>query len=62
MDNKALPRAVYRLQLNPDFTFVDARNIVPYLHTLVSVTYISHPASHPVRVVPMVTISSIMAD
>lgn len=42
MDNKALPRAVYRLQLNPDFTFVDARNIVPYLHTLgISHLYLS---------------------
>lgn len=34
MANKPVPSAVYRLQLNRDFTFDDASRIVPYLHLL----------------------------
>lgn len=30
----ALPRATYRLQFNADFTFTDARKIIPYLQLL----------------------------
>ena len=38
----SIPRATYRLQLNRDFTFVQATAIVPYLATLgVSHCYIS---------------------
>jgi (1->4)-alpha-D-glucan 1-alpha-D-glucosylmutase len=38
----AIPRATYRLQLNPDFTFADATAIVPYLAALgVSDLYLS---------------------
>ncbi len=29
-----IPVATYRLQFNPDFTFADADNIIPYLHLL----------------------------
>ncbi len=37
-----VPRATYRLQLTPDFTFEDARAVVPYLATLgVSDVYVS---------------------
>lgn len=42
MRPEMVPRAVYRLQLNPAFTFTDARHIVPYLHALgVSHLYLS---------------------
>lgn len=42
MGDKAIPRALYRLQLNRDFTFVDAGRLVPYLHALgISHLYLS---------------------
>ncbi|MGY6276666.1 malto-oligosyltrehalose synthase [Methylomonas sp. MgM2] len=42
MQNELVPRAVYRLQLNPDFTFNDASDIVPYLQALgISHLYLS---------------------
>lgn len=33
-DERQMPRATYRLQFRPDFTFQDARQIVDYLHRL----------------------------
>ncbi len=42
MAGKPFPRAVYRLQLNREFTFDDAHRIVPYLHALgISHLYVS---------------------
>ncbi len=42
MVGKSVPRAVYRLQLNREFTFADAKTIVPYLHDLgISHLYVS---------------------
>jgi (1->4)-alpha-D-glucan 1-alpha-D-glucosylmutase len=42
MTPRAIPRATYRLQLNRDFTFVQAAEIVPYLAGLgISHAYIS---------------------
>lgn len=34
MSSPRIPSATYRLQLNADFTFEDARRLVPYLHRL----------------------------
>lgn len=33
-DERQMPRATYRLQFRPDFTFNDAQNLVDYLHRL----------------------------
>src|SRR5688572_11714802 len=33
-DNRRIPTATYRLQLNRNFTFDDARKLVPYLQAL----------------------------
>ena len=33
-ETRHVPRATYRLQFSPDFTFRDAQGIVPYLHAL----------------------------
>jgi (1->4)-alpha-D-glucan 1-alpha-D-glucosylmutase len=42
MNNKTFPLATYRVQLNRQFTFADARRIVPYLHALgISHVYVS---------------------
>jgi (1->4)-alpha-D-glucan 1-alpha-D-glucosylmutase len=39
---RRVPSATYRLQLNPGFTFRDARDLVPYLHALgISDCYVS---------------------
>jgi len=34
MEQPRIPRATYRLQLNADFTFTDARDLIGYLHDL----------------------------
>ena len=34
MQNEIVPRADYRSQLSPDFTFTDACNTAPYLQAM----------------------------
>jgi (1->4)-alpha-D-glucan 1-alpha-D-glucosylmutase len=43
-ESRDIPRATYRIQFNPDFTFKDAMAIVPYLHEL----GISHLYASPI--------------
>jgi len=34
MKQSRVPASTYRVQLNRDFRFLDARDLIPYLHTL----------------------------